>query len=378
MNPVRIGGGEAEDTERADTLWRRVAVRDPTADGVFVFGVRTTGIFCRPSCPARRPKRTNVQFFDTAVQAVAAGFRPCRRCDPAGSGLVEQHAAMVERACRRIESAETQPALADLAAEAEMSPGHFQRLFCAHAGVSPKRYGMAIRRARLHRSLQSASSVTDAGFAAGYGSSAAAYRGGRSSLGMVASRYRGGGDGETLRWASAATTLGSIVVAMTDAGLCLIEFAGDFDSGDQTPDAGPSSAALESIVRTRFPNATLVAAGSSDADHIATVVKLIDDPALPVELPLDIRGTAFQQKVWRALQRIPPGRVVSYAELAAEIGQPRAARAVAAACAANTLAVAIPCHRVFRGSGDPAGYRWGVDRKRALIGLERAGDGGES
>lgn len=363
-----------------DVRWSRVAARDVTADETFVFAVRTTGIFCRPSCPARRPKRRNVRFFDDAVQAVAAGFRPCRRCDPAGSGLVEQHAAIVERACRRIEEAETAPTLTELAAEAEMSPGYFQRVFRTRTGLSPKRYGATVRRSRLQRTLQTASSVTDAAFEAGYGSLTAAYRDSRSSLGMTASRYRRGGPGETIRWTGAATTLGVIVVGMTDAGLCMIEFADDPVSGNSSSGTDQSILYLEGIVRARFPQATLAAADRRDARHVDAVVQLIDNPTSSVDLPLDIRGTAFQQKVWRALQRIPPGQVISYTDLAAQIGQPGSARAVAGACAANMLAVVIPCHRVFRRSGDPAGYRWGIDRKRALIDLEqeRQGDNGES
>ncbi|WP_366656569.1 bifunctional DNA-binding transcriptional regulator/O6-methylguanine-DNA methyltransferase Ada [Fodinicurvata sp. EGI_FJ10296] len=363
VREVMIDGIDSNTRDMQDNRrWAQVVARDHSADGTFVFAVRTTGIFCRPGCPARRPRRENVTFFDNAAAAMAAGFRSCRRCDAAGSSPSEQRAAVVERACRRIETAESEPTLTELAAEAEMSPSHFQRVFAAITGLSPKRYAIATRRCRFRRSLESQSSVTDAVFDAGFGSLSAGNRHGNASLGMAASNYRRGGAGEAIRWTSAETSLGSIVVALTDRGACLIEFV--------------DASAAAGAVRRRFPQAAVSAAEPQDHALVAAVVDLIDNPCSrtatrAADLPLDIRGTAFQQKVWSVLRAVAPGRTVSYAELAEAVGRPGAARAVAGACAANGLAVVIPCHRVIRGTGDPAGYRWGVERKLSLLDREK-------
>jgi len=331
--------------------WQAVCARDRAQDGRFVFAVRTTGIYCRPSCNSRRPRRENVAFYATPAEAAAAGFRPCKRCTPDRAGQAP-HAQAVIDACAAIRAAEEEPDLGTLAAGAGLSPGHFQRVFKAQVGLSPKRYAMAVRKQRLREALPQAGTVTGAIFEAGYASASRGYA--DRAPGIAPARLRNGAAGETLRYAAAPTSLGEIVMAATEKGLCLVEFADGRD---------PAAA-----VQARFPRAAVAPAGAALVDWLARVVARIDRPRdAAAPLPLDIRGTAFQEKVWQALTRIPMGETVSYAELARSLGQPGAARAVAGACAANRLAVVIPCHRVVRGSGDLAGYRWGTDRKRALI-----------
>ncbi|HEX7081416.1 MAG TPA: bifunctional DNA-binding transcriptional regulator/O6-methylguanine-DNA methyltransferase Ada [Gammaproteobacteria bacterium] len=350
----------------SDPRWAAVLARDAEADGRFFYSVSTTGIYCRPSCGARRPRPEHVRFHATAADAEQAGFRPCKRCAPRGSSPDARRAAIVAAACRQIERAETAPTLADLAARAGLSPHHFHRVFRRVTGVTPREYALARREERVRDALEEADTVTEAIFDAGYGSAGRFYARSRDILGMAPAEYRAGGPKSTIRFAVSRCSLGSILVAATERGLCAVQL------GD---DAG----ALVHNLEERFPSASLVA-GDADFDRlVAAVVALVETPRAGHRLPLDVQGTAFQRRVWQALAAIPVGETASYAEIAARIGAPRAARAVAAACAANPVAVAIPCHRVVQRDGSPGGYRWGVERKRALLAREaEARDAGTS
>lgn len=334
--------------------WAAVQARDGGADGRFWYSVRSTGVYCRPSCAARPALRANVAFHDSRAEAEAAGFRPCLRCKPDQPPLAERHAQLVARACRQIDESEAEPNLDTLAEASGMSRFHFHRVFKAHTGITPKAYAAAQRSARLARGLVAAPTVTDAIYAAGFGSSGRFYADAGGRLGMTPSRYRAGGSGTTIRFAIAQCSLGAILVAATAVGICAI-LMGD-DAGQLARD-----------LQDRFPAAELVGADAGFEDTVAKVIGLVEAPGLGLDLPLDVRGTAFQQRVWEALRQIPSGSTVSYAELAARIGMPSGARAVAGACAANPVAVAIPCHRVVRNDGGLSGYRWGVERKRALL-----------
>jgi len=346
---------DSENTVRAARRWQAVCDRDRAEDGRFVFAVRTTGVYCRPSCSARRARRDNVAFYNTPAAAEAAGFRPCKRCRPDRAGTAP-HAQSIIDACAAIRAAEEAPDLGTLAAGAGLSPGHFQRVFKAQVGLTPKRYAMAVRKQRLRAGLGEADSVTGAIYDAGYASASRAYAD-RPAPGLAPAQLRRGAAGETVRYAAAPTSLGEILVAATERGLCLVEFL--------------NGVAPVELLGQRFPKARLEPAGEGLAGWVALVVAWIDAPAgEAAPLPLDIRGTAFQEQVWRALTEIPAGQTVSYAALAETLGEPGAARAVAGACAANRLAVVVPCHRVVRGSGDLAGYRSGVERKRALLARE--------
>jgi AraC family transcriptional regulator of adaptative response/methylated-DNA-[protein]-cysteine methyltransferase len=338
-----------------DARWGAVAARDKAAEGAFLFGVMTTGVYCRPGCASRTPRRENVRFFTTADEAERAGLRPCKRCDPQGQG--SPRVAAVARACAMIEAAEAPPTLGELADAAGMSPYHFHRVFKAATGVTPAEYGRARRAERLRQGLQGAGSVGAAIYDAGFGSASGAYGGG-AALGMTPAAYRAGASGERISYAVADSYLGQVLVAATARGVCAIEF------GDDAP-------ALRARLAARFPGAELREGDEAFAAMVARVVAFIEVPAAGLDLPLDIQGTAFQRRVWAALQAIPAGATASYAEVARRVGQPGAARAVAQACAANTLAVAIPCHRVLRGDGDLGGYRWGAGRKRQLLERER-------
>ncbi len=339
-----------------EARWSAVATRDKAAAGAFLFGVLTTGIYCRPGCASRTPRREHVRFFATADEAERAGLRPCKRCDPRGEG--SPRAAAVARACALIEAAEAPPTLGELADAAGMSPYHFHRVFKEITGVTPAEYWRARRDERLRERLQAGGSVGAAIYEAGFGSASAAYDGGVAALGMTPSAYRAGAQGERISYAVANSYLGPVLVAATARGVCAIEFG-----------AGPE--ALRSRLAARFPGAELHEGDAAFAETVARVVAFIEAPAGSLDLPLDIQGTAFQRRVWAALREIPAGETASYAEVARRVGQPGAARAVAQACAANPLAVAIPCHRVLRGDGSLGGYRWGVERKRALLERER-------
>ena len=334
--------------------WAALQRRDRDADGVFWYSVRTTGVYCRPSCAARPALRANVAFHASCEAAEQAGFRACLRCKPDQPPLAERHALVVARACRLIDDAAAEPDLDSLAAACGMSRFHFHRIFKAHTGITPKAYAAARRAARVARELGQAPTVTAAIYAAGYNSSARFYAGAEERLGMTPTSWRAGGSGTVIRFAIGACSLGAILVAATAKGICAILMGDD-------PDV------LARDLQDRFPAAELRGADAGFEDTVAKVVGLVEAPALGLDLPLDVRGTVFQQRVWEALRQIPSGQTVSYAELAARIGLPSGARAIAGACAANPVAVAIPCHRVVRNDGALSGYRWGVERKRALL-----------
>jgi AraC family transcriptional regulator of adaptative response/methylated-DNA-[protein]-cysteine methyltransferase len=339
--------------------WEAVCRRDPAADGAFYYAVRTTGVYCRPSCAARLPKRENVAFYTACAEAERAGFRPCRRCRPDEPSLHERHATAVREACRRIEEAEEAPSLHTLARAAGMSPYHFHRVFKATCGVTPKRYAEACRARRLRGELAQRDTVTEAIYGAGFNSNGRFYAASSELLGMTASQFRAGGKGAEIRFAVGECWLGSILVAATRKGVCAIEFGDD----------------PEKVVRDfqdRFPHAKLIGGDREFEAQVARIIGFVEKPARRFDLPLDIRGTAFQQRVWDAISAIPAGSTRTYTELAKKIGAPKSVRAVARACASNAVAVAIPCHRVVRTDGSLSGYRWGVERKRALLDREKA------
>ena len=338
----------------ADPRWARVLARDKGADGTFWYSVATTGVYCRPSCASRAANPRNVALHDTLEAAKATGFRPCRRCNPDALSADAEDAARVARSCRTIAAAQTAPALATLAATAGLSPAHFHRLFRRVTGVTPRAYAAACRAGRVRDALAQGGSVTDAMHGAGYGSSGRFYAVAPAILGMTPSRYRAGGGGETLRFALHPCSLGTVLVAASALGIAAILI-------------GDDPRALADDLRRRFPQADLVGGDAAFEEQVAQVVGFVEAPGLGLDLPLDVRGTAFQQRVWETLRAIPPGATASYAEIAARVGVPAGVRAVAGACAANALAVAIPCHRVVRSDGGLSGYRWGVERKRALL-----------
>ena len=342
-----------------DPRWAALAARSVAADGTFFYSVRTTGVYCRPSCGARLPRPENVRFHATREEAEGAGFRPCKRCRPDRASLAEQHAATVTEICRLIETSSRVPALDALAARAGMSPFHFHRVFKGVTGLTPRAYAAAHRGERVRRELGKAPTVTAAIYDSGYSSNGRFYGESEQMLGMTPTEYRAGGARAEIRFAVGECSLGSILVARSERGVCAI-FLGD------DPDA------LTRELQDRFPRATLIGADPAFEDVVAKVVGLIEAPGTGVDLPLDVRGTAFQQRVWRALREIPAGSTASYREIARRIGAPRAVRAVAHACAVNPVAVAIPCHRVVRSDGGLAGYRWGVERKRELLEREAA------
>ena len=336
-----------------------VARRDRRADGRFYFSVRTTGVYCRPSCAARPARRENIAFHASCAEAEQAGFRPCKRCRPNQPALAEQRAAAITKACELIEIAEELPGLDALAEAAGMSRFHFHRVFKAVTGLTPKGYAAARRGARVRDELARRNSVTEAIYGAGFNSNGRFYAASPELLGMTPSRFRSGGIGETIRFAVGECSLGSILVAATDNGVCAILLGDD-------PDA------LARDLQDRFPRAELVGGDEGFERTVAAVVGFVEAPRLGLDLPLDVRGTAFQQRVWQALREVPAGTRTSYREIAQRLGVPRSVRAVGGAVAANPIAVAIPCHRVIRSDGALSGYRWGVERKRALLDREAA------
>ncbi len=337
--------------------WAATLARDPAFDGQFYVCVATTGVYCRPSCPAKRPKRQHVRFCDSATEAAAAGFRPCKRCKPDQPSLFAQHAAKIEAACRLIEAAEVAPKLAALADAVGLSPYHFHRLFKARLGVTPKAYAAAQRNKRVREELGRGATVTEAIYGAGFNSNGRFYATSTQVLGMTPSQFRSGGRDADIRYAIGESSLGPVLVAASAKGVCAILF-------------GDDPASLERDLAKQFPRARLIANDPAFEQLTAKVVGLVEDPSVGLDFPLDIRGTAFQHRVWEALRRIPPGSTASYAEIARAIGAPKATRAVARACATNRIAVAIPCHRVIGSDGSLTGYAGGIARKHALLARE--------
>jgi AraC family transcriptional regulator of adaptative response/methylated-DNA-[protein]-cysteine methyltransferase len=340
-----------------DPRWARVVARDKAADGQFWYSVATTGIYCRPSCPSRTANPKNVQFHDTLESARATGFRPCKRCNPEGKSLESENAALVARACRLIEENEEEPPLEELADALGRSPSYFHRMFKATTGLTPKDYAAAHRAKKVREGLVSGSSVTATIYDAGFNSSSRFYEKSTGMLGMTPTQYRAGGANEKIKFAVGQTSLGAVLVASSKKGVAAILLGDDPDK-------------LVRNLQDRFPKAHLIGADRDYEALVARVVGFIEHPGIGLDLPLDVRGTTFQQRVWQAMREIPVGETVSYAEIARRIGYPKATRAVAGACAANKLAVAIPCHRVVRNDGSLSGYAWGVERKRALIDRE--------
>jgi AraC family transcriptional regulator, regulatory protein of adaptative response / methylated-DNA-[protein]-cysteine methyltransferase len=341
----------------ADPRWVRILARDRTADGEFWYSVATTGVYCRPSCPSRTANPKNVQLHDTLESAKATGFRPCRRCNPNGLSIEAENSALVVKACRLIEESEEEPSLEKLADAVCLSPSYFHRMFKGATGLTPKDYAAAYRANKVRESLVAGNSVTEAIYDAGFNSSGRFYEKSTCMLGMTPSQYRSGGANEEIRFAVGQTFLGAILVASSTKGVAAILL-------------GDDAAALLRDLQDRFPKACLIGADQEYEAMVARVVGFVEAPELGLDLPLDVRGTAFQQRVWQALQEIPVGATVTYAELAKRMGSSKSVRAVAGACAANRLAVAIPCHRVIRTDGSVSGYAWGVERKRALLDRE--------
>ena len=337
-----------------DARWSAVVSRDPHADGKFYYSVKTTGVYCRPSCAARLPRPENVRLHATREEAETAGFRPCKRCRPDQTSPAERHAAKIAEACRLIEESEEEPHLAQLARHAGLSASHFHRVFKAVAGLTPKEYAAASRAKRVRGTLDRGGTVTEAIYDAGYNSSGRFYEKSNEVLGMTPSNYRAGGASTEIRFAVGECSLGSILVAESERGVCAILLGDDPDE-------------LTRDLQNRFPRASLIGGDAEFEQLVSKVVGFVEAPALGLDLPLDVRGTAFQQRVWQALVKIPAGSTASYGDIANRIGSPKSVRAVAQACGANALAVAIPCHRVVRHDGALSGYRWGVERKRALI-----------
>jgi len=340
-----------------DARWLSLVAKDAAADGTFFYSVKTTGVYCRPSCAARPARPENVQFHATIEDAEKDGFRACKRCKPNEPSMVEQHAATVAKACRFIERSEEAPGLEELAARAGMSAFYFHRVFKAITGVTPKNYATAHRSKRVRIQLKRTGTVTEAIYGAGYNSNGRFYEISNEVLGMTPTNFRAGGAHAEIRFAIGESSLGSILVARSDRGVCAI-LMGD------APDP------LIRDLQDRFPRANLIGGDGDFEQHVAKVVGFVEAPAIGLDLPLDVRGTAFQQRVWQALREIPSGSTASYTDIANRIGSPKSVRAVAQACGANALAVAIPCHRVVRNDGDLSGYRWGVERKRELLDRE--------
>ncbi|HEY2498368.1 MAG TPA: bifunctional DNA-binding transcriptional regulator/O6-methylguanine-DNA methyltransferase Ada [Candidatus Angelobacter sp.] len=337
--------------------WNAIVRRDPAADGSFYYSVRTTGVYCRPSCPARLARQENVRFHLTGQSARDAGFRPCKRCRPEGPCLTDRRKASIAKACSLIEAADESVDGGELAIAVSMSRFHFHRIFKEITGLTPKQYATAHRAKRLRSELSTSATVTEAIYRAGYNSSSRFYTTASKVLGMTPSDFRARGANSNIHFCVGECSLGSILVGVTGKGICAILLGDD-------PDA------LVRDLQNRFSNAKLVGGDAEIEAWMARVVGFVEAPGIGLDLPLDVRGTAFQQRVWQALTKVPIGSTTSYAEIAEQMGSPRAVRAVAQACAANALAVAIPCHRVVRSDGSLSGYRWGIERKRELLNRE--------
>lgn len=342
-----------------DHRWQAVVDRNPRPDEAFVYAVSTTGVFCRPSCGARTPLRKNVSFYRTSSEAKLAGFRACKRCEPESVDPRQRQRELVVQACRRIERATKEPTLQELARAVGLSPFHFSRVFKRIVGVTPKQYAMAYRARVAVKNLKTSKDVTTAIYDSGYGASSRFYESVQSRHGMTATAMRKGGKGTEIRYAFGESSLGLVAVAATAKGICAVLF-------------GASRDALTEDLNGRFPRAVLEAAdpGSDFEQWVERTVDYLDGKSELFELPLDVRGTAFQELVWRTLRDLPAGQTTSYGEIAARIGRPKSARAVAGACAANPVAVIVPCHRVVRADGHLSGYRWGIQKKRQLLDRE--------
>jgi AraC family transcriptional regulator of adaptative response/methylated-DNA-[protein]-cysteine methyltransferase len=334
--------------------WSAVSTRNQAADGSFYYAVKTTGIFCRPSCSSKLPNRQNVEFFISCKEALEAGYSPCKKCRPTGNTIQEVVEQKIVTICRLIENSNTMPRLADLAKQAGLSPYHFHRLFKKLVGVTPKQFAVNHRSRRFCDSLKAGNSVTEALYYAGYSSSSGVYNKNQDQLSMKPKEFRAGGAGVVMHYGVAECILGWVIVAATERGICAIEF-------------GDDPKMLLRQLQSRFPRANVTRAGSAFTSLIEEVVDFIKEPQGKFNLPLDIQGTAFQQQVWSILRQIEPGQTMTYSEVAEKIGNPKAVRAVATACASNKLAVVIPCHRVISKDGKLSGYRWGVDRKKMLL-----------
>lgn len=344
----------ANSQARDEQRWSAVVARDKKADGIFYYSVATTGVYCRPSCPSRAAKRSNVQFHETCAEAEAAGYRACKRCAPTSPSIDVRNAKIVASACSAIETSETAPSLHDLAVQAGLSVFHFHRVFRSATGLTPKAFAAAHRLKRLSANLKKEATVTDAIYASGFNSTGRFYAGAKETLGMTPKDYKSGGMNTGIKFAVGACSLGAILVAATEKGVAAILL-------------GDDPGVLLRDLQDRFPKANLIGGDKTFERHAAEVIALVERPRQNAGLPLDVQGTVFQHKVWSALKCIPAGETASYADIAERIGSPKSVRAVASACGANAVAVLIPCHRVVRSDGALSGYRWGIERKRALL-----------
>jgi AraC family transcriptional regulator, regulatory protein of adaptative response / methylated-DNA-[protein]-cysteine methyltransferase len=350
----QIRNSNDQGTSAEDARWQAVLARDHDCDGKFFYAVTTTGVYCRPSCAARHPHRKNVKFYTHARDAEAAGFRSCKRCKPNGKSLQTRYAKTIAEVCRLIEKSSEPLSLDDLASGAGLSPYHFHRIFKSITGVTPKSYADAVRQKRVRDGLTRETTVTHAIYDAGFASTGRFYDSSEKMLGMTPKAFRSGGQSAVIRFAVGDCSLGAILVAESEKGICAVLL-------------GDDPAALLRDLQDRFPKAELVGGDKAYEKRAANVIACTENPRLKLDLPLDIRGTAFQHRVWKALQEIPCGSTASYTDIAERLGQPKSVRAVAGACGANALAVIVPCHRVVRNDGALSGYRWGIERKRELL-----------
>ncbi len=341
-----------------DKRWTAVKNRDSSVSAAFFYAVKTTGIYCRPGCSSRLPNQENVEFFSSAGGAEDAGYRPCKRCRPESSPIIDDQIDLIAAVCRRILSSTSPLSLNELASSTNMSPGHFHRLFKKVLGITPKEYSSSIQSDRFLKALDDGHSVTRAVYEAGYSSSGLAYDQLKSKMLMKPSVYSKGAPGTTIRYAIAECFLGWVIVAVSSRGICAVLF-------------GDDPAELPGIIRERFPKAVISESPPEESALLKEAVSGIDNLRDDSKLPLDIVGTAFQKRVWNALMEIPRGETASYGDIADRIGRPKAVRAVAGACAANKIAIYIPCHRIIRGDGSIGGYRWGLNRKKFLLAKEQ-------
>jgi AraC family transcriptional regulator, regulatory protein of adaptative response / methylated-DNA-[protein]-cysteine methyltransferase len=337
--------------------WRAVEKKDPRAEGRFFYAVKSTGVYCRPNCAAKLAKRENVIFFETPEEAESAGFRACKRCRPKGDSQAEREAELVLRACELMRESEKNLSLDELAQAVGLSSFHFQRMFKRVSGVTPREYAMQLRDERAREALRRNGSVTGAIYEAGYNASSRFYERSGKMLGMRPKQFGEGGVGQVIRYSIVESALGLVLIAGTECGICLVHF-------------GETEEALENSLRKSFSRARIVKGDSEFKRWVKMVVQSIKEGESAKSLPIDLRGTVFQQRVWKELREIPQGTTTTYSKLAEKLGTPRAVRAVARACATNDVAVLVPCHRVVRSDGALAGYRWGIDRKRRLLASE--------